>query len=80
MNNLRLIFCLILSPLFTDSQVDFSSGNIFQTDYFIENKGQYDFNKRIVAKKLFAAEMSFGDVYFHKNGFSIHQKKNKIRT
>jgi hypothetical protein len=50
------------------------SNNIFQTDYFIENRGQFDYQQEGKRKILYSTEMPFGNVFFHKNGFSIKQK------
>jgi len=73
----KLLFSIVLLPLLAIAQVNYVSNNIFQTDYFIENRGQYNYQQEGKHKILYGTEMPFGNVFFHKNGFSIKQKKAK---
>lgn len=75
--SLFLILWIPVRSLSADKKVPgFSvSGDIFQTSYFIENKGQFD---RFGSKELpiqFALENRYDRVYFHPNGFVYHLYK-----
>ena len=73
----KLLFSISLLPFLAVAQVNYVSNNIFQTDYFIENRGQFDYQQEGKRKIFYSTEMPFGNVFFHKNGFSIKQKKAK---
>lgn len=73
----KLLITLLLLPYLALAQVNYVSNNIFQTDYFIENRGQFDYQQEGKRKIFYSTEMPFGNVFFHKNGFSIKQKKAK---
>ena len=73
----KLLFSISLLPFLALAQVNYVSNNIFQTDYFIENRGQFDYQQEGKRKIFYSTEMPFGNVFFHKNGFSIKQKKAK---
>lgn len=75
----RQLFLTLLIPVLVKTQVNYVSNNIFQTDYFIENRGQFNYQQIGKHKILYSTEMPYGNVFFHKNGFSIHQKKVKPR-
>jgi gliding motility-associated-like protein len=73
----KLLISILFLPFLALSQANYVSNNIFQTDYFIENRGQFDYQQEGKRKILYSTEMPFGNVFFHKNGFSIKQKKSK---
>lgn len=76
----KLLISIFLLPFLALSQANYVSNNIFQTDYFIENRGQFDYQQEGNRKILYSTEMPFGNVFFHKNGFSINQKKSKPKN
>ena len=73
----KLLIFIFLFPFLAKAQVNYVSNNIFQTDYFIENRGQFDQEQEGKHRIFYSTEMPFGNVFFHKNGFSIKQKKSK---
>ena len=74
---MRLIIWTFIIPLLLTAQKGFISGNIFQTDYFIENKGQFD--DQVHSKKpiLYSTETEFGNFYFSKDAFILKLAKKK---
>ncbi len=76
---IRIVFCIILLAESTFAQEykanSFLSQDIFQTDYFIENKGQFEYKTRQDNHIAYAIDHKGMRIYFDSKGFVWEMKK-----